>query len=59
MMKKFVKGLTAAAAAAVLAVGMIPAIPAMPVKAAALSSFDQEIIINDVTDGSHTRVPYK
>ena len=54
MMKKFVKGLTAAAAAAVLAVGMIPAIPAMPVKAAALSSFDQEIIINDVTDGSHT-----
>ena len=28
MMKKFVKGLTAAAAAAVLAVGMIPAIPA-------------------------------
>ena len=45
MMKKFVKGLTAAAAAAVLAVGMIPAIPAMPVKAAALSSFDQEIII--------------
>lgn len=52
-MKKFVKGLTAAAAAAVLAVGMIPVIPAMPVEAASIASFKQEIIINDVTDAAH------
>jgi len=54
MGKKWTKVMISVASAGMLAISMLTAMPARQVKAASTTSFKQEIIVNDVTDGNHT-----